>query len=94
MTDAQKAGELLTEEQLNFIRAEFGHDRVSLLALSDDDFENLYDRIGDIEVAETLKANDGELSKRGKMAESIITIVGNELYMVGDEIDSIEDCPS
>ena len=32
-----------------------------------------------------MAAGDGELSDRGKMAESIVTVIGNELYGSEDE---------
>jgi hypothetical protein len=84
MSDAERAAALLDESQLRFIQDEFGYDPDALGALSDDDFEKLYDRLGDIEVEETMAAGDGELSDRGKMAESIVTAIGNELYGVED----------
>lgn len=82
MTDAQRAGGFLSKEQLDLIRAEFG---CTLAALTDEDFQKLYDRLADIEVEETIAAGDGELSERGKQVESIITIIGNEIYRVEDE---------
>ena len=59
MDDAKKAVGLLDESQLSFIQEEFGHDPDALSALSDEDFEKLYDRLGDIEVEETMAAGDG-----------------------------------
>ena len=59
---------MLDESQLSFIQEEFVHDPDALSALSDEDFEKLYD-----------------LSDRGKMAESIVTAIGNELYRPDDE---------
>ena len=76
---------MLDESQLRFIQEEFVHDPDALSALSDEDFEKLYDRLGDIEVEETMVAGDGDLSDRGKMAESIVTAIGNELYRPDDE---------
>ncbi len=78
----------LSKEQLDFIQSEFGHDPDALGVLEDDDIDRLYDRLCDIEVEETMAAGDGELSDRGKMAESIVTVIGNELY--GQEDDSDE----
>ena len=43
---------------------------------------SLYDVVCDIEIDETVKADDSEsdeLSERGKMAENIVTIVGNNI---------------
>lgn len=75
----------LSKEQLDFIQTEFGHDPDALGVLEDDDIENLYDRLCDIEVEETMAAGDGELSERGKMVESIVSVIGNELYRPDDE---------
>ena len=75
----------LSKEQLDFIQSEFGHDVDALGVLEDDDIDSLYDKLCDIEVEETMAAGDGELSDRGKMAESIVTVIGNELYGSEDE---------
>ena len=75
----------LSKEQLDFIQSEFGHDPDALGVLEDDDIDSLYDKLCDIEVEETMAAGDGELSDRGKMAESIVTVIGNELYGSDDE---------
>ncbi len=75
----------LSKEQLDFIQTEFGHDPDALGVLDDDDIERLYDHLCDIEVEETMGAGDGELSERGKMVESIVSVIGNELYRPDDE---------
>lgn len=75
----------LSKEQLDFIQTEFGHDPDALGVLEDDDIDRLYDRLCDIEIEETMAAGDGELSERGKMAESIVSVIGNELYRPADE---------
>lgn len=50
--------------------------------MSDDEIDELYDQIADIEVDETVDADrDGrDLTERGKTAEGIVTVIGNELY--------------
>lgn len=85
MTEAKTVEGLLSKAQLDFIQSEFGHDPDALGVLSDDDIDNLYDLICDIEVEETVNAGDGELSERGKMAEGIVTLIGNALYRPEDE---------
>lgn len=77
----------LSKEQLDFIQSEFGHDPDALGVLEDDAIDRLYDKLCDIEVEETMAASDGELSDRGKMAESIVTVIGNELYSSEDDPD-------
>ena len=87
MSDAKKVVGFLDESQLSFIQEESGHDPDALSDLSDEDFEKLYDRLGDIEVEETMAAGDSDLSDRGKMVESNVTVIGNELYRPDDEED-------
>ena len=80
MTDALTAFDLLNDEQVKFICNEFDIDEEAIKAMSDNDFSDLYDKIADIEISETMKADEGELSKRGLTAADIVTIIGNELY--------------
>lgn len=77
MDNAKKVIGSLNKKQLDFIQNEPGHD---LAALNDEDFEKVYDHLGDIEVEETIAAGDGELSDRCRIVESIVTIIRNELY--------------
>lgn len=85
MTDALTAFELLNNEQVKFICNEFDTNEETLKAMSDDDFSDLYDKIADIEITETMKADDGELSKRGSTAADIVTVVGNGIYIEDSE---------
>ncbi|MBE6898455.1 MAG: ADP-ribosylglycohydrolase [Ruminococcaceae bacterium] len=47
--------------------------------MNDDELDDVYDRICDIEVDETYEAGDDELSERGQIAEDIVTLWGNAL---------------
>ncbi len=85
MTEVKTLKGLLSQAQLNFIQSELGRDADSLSVLGDNDIDNLYDRICDIEVEETMNAGSGELSERGKMAEGIVTLIGNALYRLENE---------
>ena len=70
----------LDEEHLNFICEVWNKDKDFVLSrTNDDDYDELYDILCDIEVEETEKAddNDTDLSKRGKLAENLVTIIGN-----------------
>ena len=87
MKNADKVMGLLSEAQLSFIEAELGGSRSDVGNMSDEEIAAMYDRICDIEVNETIDANEGDLSERGKMAERIVTILGNELYRPEDEPD-------
>lgn len=83
--------ETLSEKQLGFIKAEFGHDLDALRGMDDDDIDYIYEKLCDIEVDETIAAGDGELSDRGKMAVSIVTAIGEKLYRPNDEPDDFTE---
>lgn len=87
MSDAQKAVELLSQVQLDFIEVEIDVDKEAIEKMSDQEFSDLYDTICDIEVEETMKSEDEgtEPSEREKMAENIVTLLGNELYAQEDD---------
>lgn len=87
MGEAEKVISILSEEQLDFISSELGCDMDALSKMDDDAVDDLYDRICDIEVEETVAADDNELSDRGKMAVGIVTVIGNELYSQEDDLD-------
>ncbi len=70
---------LLSKKQKKFISDEFGITEQKLSELDEDDLYALYDKLCDIEVDETIEAGDGDLSERGEMAVSIVTVVGNAL---------------
>lgn len=83
---------VLSQTQLDFIEQEFGYTKEAIAAMSDDEIDELYDQIADIEVDETVDADrDGrDLTERGKTAEGIVTVIGNELYRPDGE-PSLED---
>lgn len=91
MSEAEKVKKLLSQAQLDFIKAEFGHDPETIDSMSDDEIDYLYELIADIEVDETVAAGEGELSERGRMAESIVTSIGNELYRPEGEEDDLSE---
>ena len=66
-----------TEKYLKFIHKEFGIDNESAVALTDDQLDDLYDKVCDIEVEEAKSANDGDgvLSKRGQVATELVDYI-------------------
>ena len=90
--NAEVVFDVLSQTQLDFIEQEFGYTRVVIASMSDDEVDELYDQIADIEVDETVDADrDGrDLTERGKTAEGIVTVIGNELYRPDDEPDMDE----
>ena len=89
---AEAVLDVLSQTQLDFIEQEFGYTKEAIAAMSDDEIGELYDQIADIEVDETVDADrDGrDLTERGKTAEGIVTVIGNELYRPDGE-PSLED---
>ena len=87
-----KAGvEKLNEDQLEFIRDELGITPEEISTFSDDEFdEKVYDPMCDIEIEET-PLDDSDLSDRGKLAESIVTVLGNSLAETNGWIDDSDD---
>ena len=84
---------VLSQTQLDFINQEFGYTKESIAAMSDNEIDELYDQIADIEVDETVDADrDGrDLTERGKTAEGIVTVIGNGLYRHDDNQDYEND---
>lgn len=91
--NAEVVLDVLSQTQLDFIEQELGYTREAISAMSDDEIDELYDQIADIEVDETVDADRGgrDLTERGKTAEGIVTVIGNELYRPDDEPDMDED---
>ena len=89
---AEAVLDVLSQTQRDFIEQEFGYTKEAIAAMSDDEIDELYDQIADIEVDETVDADrDGrDLTERGKTAEGIVTVIGNELYRPDGE-PSLED---
>lgn len=85
MRDAEKVLKILSQTQLNFIEEEVGFSKAQIKTMDDDAVAEMYDKLCDIEVEETVSAGDGELSERGKLAEGLVTVIGNELYRPDDE---------
>ena len=79
----------LSDTQLQFICKELNIAEEDLRSMSDDELDDVYDKICDIEVDETYEAGDDELSERGQLAEGIVTLWGNLLYAIDD--DELDD---
>ena len=74
----------LTDKQINFIAEECNINADDIESLDEDSAYEIYECICDIEVEETLNAGDDELSERGKVAEKIVTFVGNKIRDKGN----------
>lgn len=91
--NAEVVLDVLSQTQLDFIEQEFGYTKEAIASMSDDEIDELYDQIADIEVDETVDADrEGrDLTERGKTAEGIVTAIGNELYRPDGEPDMDEE---
>lgn len=72
----------LSKKQFDFISSECGVSVDEIKKADEDQVLSLYDIVCDIEIDETVKADEeesDELSERGKMAENIVTIIGNNI---------------
>lgn len=72
----------LSKKQLEFMSIECGVSVEKIKKADENQVLSLYDVVCDIEIDETVKADDSEsdeLSERGKMAENIVTIIGNNI---------------
>lgn len=81
----------LTDEQINFISSEFGITSDQLFSMDEVQLSDLYDKLCDIEVEETMLHVDEELSTRGKIAEHIVTDWGNALAEANDWYEEDEE---
>ncbi|MDR0804874.1 MAG: hypothetical protein LBN42_03715 [Oscillospiraceae bacterium] len=72
-----------SEKQYKFFKNEFdiGENEIDIASKeeSKEELLELYDKLCDIEVDETIKADggNGKLSERGKTAETLVTLMGN-----------------
>ena len=88
-TVMREAFDQLDQEAIAFLYEEFSLSENNFLAMTEDDLDDLYDQLCDIESEET-PSDNSPLTDRGKMVESIVTIVGNyfsEKLGYNDEFD-------
>lgn len=71
----------LDDEQIKFICKECSVSADDIKSASESEAYSFYETMCDIEVEETIKAGDGELSDRGKFAEEIVTLIGDHLIV-------------
>ena len=78
----------LNEEQIRFICSELKMSRDELFAKNEDELNDIYDSICDIEVEETCAAGDNDLNERGEMAVSIVDVLGDAIRIsLGEDAD-------
>ncbi|WP_458460546.1 hypothetical protein [Paenibacillus sp.] len=93
ITIMREAFDQLDQDAVEFLYKEFNLSENDFHELSEDGLDDLYDKLCDIESAET-PGDSTPLTERLKMVESIITIVGNyfsEALGYDDEFDDFPD---
>ena len=87
MTQAQTVMNTLSNAQFRFIQSELGFDSEAIRGMSDNAVDDMYDKLCDIEIAETIESENrnGAYSERERMVESIVTAIGNALYRPDEE---------
>lgn len=65
----------INQEQLDFLKSEFGITLDDLNAMDDDALEDLYEKCADIEIEEVEKAPDGPETDRLRLAASIVDLL-------------------
>lgn len=80
----------LNDGHFDFLKDEFNLEKEKILSMNNDDLEELYEKVCDIESDEAFEAceNDSPISQRGKTAADIVTILGDYYRkQVADEED-------
>lgn len=65
----------LTEKQKEFVQKELGLTEEEFLWRKEHDYDKLIDECAEIEIDETIKAGDNDLSPRGVMAVEMVDFV-------------------
>lgn len=68
-------GEKLTEQQAEFVKTELGLTEEEFFDRKINDYDQLIEDFADIEIEETIKAGDNDLSPRGVMAVEMVDFV-------------------
>lgn len=67
--------EKLTEQQKEFVQKELGLTEEEFFYRKEHDYDQLIDDCADIEVEETIKAGNNDLSPRGVMAVEMVNFI-------------------
>ena len=75
----------MEKKHINFLETEFNISDVD--DLDDDAFDELYEKLCDIEIHEAVEADNGscDISERGEIAADIVTYMGNQYEDYDDE---------
>lgn len=79
------APEKLTEQQREFVQKELGLTEEEFFWKKEHDYDQLFEDCADIEIEETIKAGDNDLSPRGIMAVEMVDFVHGPYYEEDDD---------
>ena len=68
----------LSKKQIEFICIECNVDKDTLLAMNEEQLDNVYDILCDVEISEFDSEHD-TVTEKGEAAADIVTIMGNEI---------------
>lgn len=68
----------LDEDQFVFLSKEINTSKENLFEMSEDELQDVFDKVCDIEIEEACDADD-EITERGKMAADIVTVISNAI---------------
>ena len=77
--------EKLTKKQRQFVKNELGLTEEQFFWRKEHDYDQLIEDCADIEIEETVKAGDNDLSPRGMMAVAMVDYVHGPYYAEEDD---------
>ena len=75
----------LTEQQREFVQKELGLTEEELFWRKGHDYDQLIEDCADIEIEETIRAGDNDLSPRGEMAVEMVDFIHGPYYYEEDD---------
>jgi hypothetical protein len=73
-----------SDAQFAFLNKEFGLNKEKVIQMDSEALDDLYEKICEIEIAETINADDDPLSGRGKMAVELVNALAETLGYAQD----------
>ena len=74
-----------SDAQFAFFNKEFGLDKEKVIQMGDEALDDLYGKICEIEITETINADDDPLSERGKTAVELVNVLAETLGYAQDD---------
>ena len=74
-----------TDKHYEFLAKEFNTDKCALSKMTESELDDFYEEILQIEITETIDADDNPLTERGETAVEIVNIMADALGYVQDD---------